>query len=63
MTINNEFIRRLQKEIPVIAQVESNDASSTKRLNQMQREMIARDVAELINEFVPGLELIEQQDG
>lgn len=63
MTINNEFIRRLQKEIPVIAQVESNDPNSTKRLNQMQREMVARDVAELINEFVPGLELIEQQDG
>lgn len=62
--MNNELFRRLQKAASkASAQVESEDTTAMKRLNQMQREIVAKDVAELLNEFVTGLKLVERSDG
>lgn len=64
--MNNELFRRLQKAESAstrLDQVVSKDTTNIKRLDEVETKRNAFDAAAMLHLFLPGLTMIEREDG
>lgn len=64
MTMNNELFKRLQKaEAKANAKDIMSRPGAITQLDELEMERIAKDIAELLQQFVSGLSIIENKNG